>query len=74
MKKHIQTACKAHTNLSVFECVVSLLESGSVYGGVGSERAKEQIIRAAKKEQQRLLTIHDDAVSSAIKEASDGNA
>lgn len=69
MKKHITEACKAHTNLSVFECVVALLESGSVYGGVGSEKARARIISAAKKEQTRLLGIYDNAVSAAMQAA-----
>lgn len=69
MKKQITEACKAHTNLSVFDCVVALLESGSIYGGVGSEKAKEQIIKAAKKEQARLLGIYDNAVSVTIQAA-----
>lgn len=66
MRKHIDAACRAHTNLSTFEAVVGVLESGSVYGGVGSEKAAQRIIKIVRAEQQRLLTIHDAAVAAAM--------
>jgi hypothetical protein len=70
MSKHIDTACRAHTNLSTFEAVVGVLESGAVYGGVGSEKAAQRIIKIVRAEQQRLLTVHDkaaDAIRAEIK-------
>ncbi len=66
MKKYITEACRAHTNLSVFDCVVSLLESGAFCGGMGSDKAKNQIIKAAKKEQARLLDVYDTAIDAAM--------
>ncbi|NSX18128.1 hypothetical protein HTY52_28910 [Cupriavidus taiwanensis] len=62
MQNHIEKACRAHTNLSTFEAVVGVLECGSIYGGLGSEKAAQRIIKIVRAEQQRLLTIHDKAV------------
>ena len=63
--KNIDKAIRSHTNLSMFEAIIGLCESGGFYSGVGSDNAIKKIISIAKKEQQYLIQIHDDALSKA---------
>lgn len=59
---NIEKAVRAHTNLSTFACVVSLLEGGHVYGGnPRTDRAAQKIINLCIAEQQKLLRDYDAA-------------
>lgn len=62
-KQTLDKALRAHANLTTFQAVVALLEGGCVYGGVGSDKAAQRIIKLARAEQQRLLKIHDTAIA-----------
>jgi hypothetical protein len=62
-KAALDKALRAHTNLSTFHAVIAVLEGGCVYSGVGSDKAAQQIINICKREQGRLLKIHDAALA-----------
>ena len=63
--KAIDIAIRSHTNLSMFEAIISLIESGSFYSGVGSDKSMKKIIAIAKKEQQHLISLYDDSLRKA---------
>lgn len=50
-----------HTNLTVFQAVIAILEGGCIYAGVDSHVAAERIIAICKRENQRLLKKMDAA-------------
>lgn len=54
-RQHVLEAAQAHTNLTTFEAVVSVLEGGCVYG---DNAAARKIIKICKAEQQRQLKLH----------------
>lgn len=61
----IKEAAEAHTNLSIWNVIVAILEGGNLYGGRGNVAA-QRIIRICQAEQQKELARYDDA---ALKEA-----
>lgn len=62
----IQRAAEAHTNLTTFGSIISVLEGGSIYGGSPrTDRAVSRIIRTCKDEQKRLINEYDDACAEA---------
>lgn len=62
--KAVQEAAEAHTNLTVFAAVVSLLEGGHLYGSASNDAAA-LIIDLCRDEQQRCLRAYDLAVAKA---------
>ena len=57
-----QKAAAAHTNLTMFGAVISLLESGCLYGNTPFKTA-EKIIKLCKAEQQRQLRLYEEALN-----------
>lgn len=58
-------AAKAHTNLTTFECIVALLEGGTVYNnGKSAQRTASRIIKLCKDEEQRQLKLYDAALEA----------
>lgn len=55
-------AARAHTNLTVFNTVVSILEGGNVYSSITANTTADEIIRLCKAEMARQLKIHDIAM------------
>jgi len=66
IKQEIDTAMRAHTNLSIFAAVVTLLEDGLYGGSPAADDAAAKIIKIAKKAQQVQLRSMDTAVAAAI--------
>lgn len=60
--KNIDIAIRSRTNLSMFEAIIGLCESGGFYSGVSSDKAIKKIIDIAKKEQQYLVRMHNEAL------------
>lgn len=60
-KTTIQRAAEAHTDLTVFGIVASILEGGHLYRP-GSNKSAQRIIDICHREQQRLLSEYDNAV------------
>lgn len=58
MKSLIAQASEAHTNLTVFSTVLSILEGGHVYG---RSRAAERIIRLCREEMSRQFEAYEKA-------------
>lgn len=58
-KTDIDTLVRLHTNLNTFGAVVALLEGGTVYGTVGSEKCASEIIDLCKQEMTRLIVRFD---------------
>lgn len=58
--KAVQSVAEAHTNLTVFAAVVSLMEGGHLYGYCA---AADRIIKIAQQEQHRQLRLYDAAVA-----------
>lgn len=67
--KNISAAARAHSNLCVFGAIVAMLEGG-VIEGLSAEKAKEKIIRICKQEQQRQLTLFDQAAHKILRDQS----
>jgi hypothetical protein len=61
-KDYVNEAARAHTNLSVFAIVKSLMESGSVYG---YNRTAEKIGKLCDVEVQRQLRLYDHYTAKA---------
>jgi len=59
-KADLETLVRLHTNLNTFGAVVALLEGGTVYGTVGSEKCAKKVIDLCKQEMNRLVVRHDD--------------
>ena len=59
--KATEMACHGHSDLNVFACVVAILEGGTLYD-TASRRAAQRIITSCRKEQGRLLRLHDRGV------------
>jgi hypothetical protein len=57
-----QAGCH-HAALNTFAAVVALLEGGTVPGGTGADKSRDQIIRLCKAEQQRQLKKYDAALA-----------
>ncbi|GEL42307.1 hypothetical protein MEX01_28980 [Methylorubrum extorquens] len=63
----LEKAVRAHTNLSTFATLVSILEGGHLYGGnPRSDRAAQKIIDICKAEQQKLLRDYDTALAATL--------
>lgn len=65
MRKHVEEAMNAQTNLAVFGAVQSILESGAIHGPTPAAAAR--IIKICLAEQQRQLRIMDRALEKAEK-------
>lgn len=63
MKKELDAALWAHTNLTIFSAIVSLLEGG-VLKGVSAAKAAEKIRKICMDEEQRQLRDLDKATST----------
>lgn len=61
--KAMQAAMDAHTNLTVYEAVVAILEGGTLSGNVGGTPSR--IIAMCRREQQRQLKLMDKATADA---------
>lgn len=62
-RNHIETALRAHTNLSIFAQVESILEG--LYGGSPTaNKSAQRIIDICKQEQTRQLRRMDAAIES----------
>jgi hypothetical protein len=61
--KHIQAAMDAQTTLAVFAAVAAILESGAIHGK--EPAAVRKIIKICQDEQQRQLSIMDEAMEYA---------
>ncbi|KAB0597772.1 hypothetical protein [Cupriavidus gilardii] len=59
-KRTLDELTRLHSNLTTFGAVIAVLEGGTVYGGVASEKAANRIIATCKKEMDRLVTRYDD--------------
>lgn len=68
-KALIQDAAEAHSNLTTLAAVVEILEGGCIYG---PNKAAEEIIRIAKREQRVQLRKYDKARAAALQEADNG--
>lgn len=71
--QHLERAAWAHTNLNMFDAVISLLEGGHLYG-TGSQESVDRIISICRMETAKQLRLYDRhaalAVRSALQEAS----
>lgn len=67
MKKNINAATHAHTNLNTFHSIVVILEGGTLYGdeSKSGNKTANKIIELCKAEQQRQLKIYDEAIKAA---------
>lgn len=63
-KSEIETLVRLHTNLNTFGAVVALLEGGTVYGTVGSERCAKKVIDLCKQEMNRLIVRYDTMLAA----------
>ena len=66
MKKNLDAALRAHTNLNTFAAIVAMLEGGTVYStGINGSQDKtaSRIIRLCHQEQQRQLRKLDAATA-----------
>lgn len=59
--KAARAAAEAHTNLTMFASVVSLLDGGHIYGPPPA--SVQTIIRLCHREQQRYLRAYDEAIA-----------
>ncbi len=59
-KSVVKLAAEEHTNLSMFNAVVAILESGGLYG---HQRAAQRIIKICKDEMCRCVMAYDRYVA-----------
>lgn len=64
--KSMKAAMDAHTNLTIYEGIVAILEGGTLSGNVGG--MPEKIIRLCRAEQRRQLQLMDKAVAATTQE------
>jgi len=63
MPKAVREITEHHANLNLWAAVVTLLESGGLYGGDETQnRLRNKVIDLCKAEQQRQLRLMDRAV------------
>ena len=58
---HIKDAAEAHSNLTVYGAVISILEGGCIHGG--RYKDSNRIIKIAKEAMQKELILYDAAVA-----------
>lgn len=68
--QHLHAAAEAHTNLTVFHAVISLMEGGHLYGNTPQQSAA-RIIAICKSEAHRQLRTFDKHSALALQGASD---
>lgn len=68
MRKNLDTALWAHTNLCTFEAVVALLEGG-VHKGTSADKSATKIIKICLEEQRRQLGDLDKATAALASKA-----
>lgn len=66
-KKYAEDAADAAANLYVFECVVGLLEAGTIKESLAGKE-KSRIIAIAKRTQAKLLKVYDKNIAKLSEE------
>ena len=64
-KKEAHLATKAMGSLYTIGCVIALLESGNIQGGVCDDEISS-MVKSAKKASIKLLNVHDRHLSNII--------
>ncbi len=68
LRKYISNVAQAHTDLSIFSSVISLLEGGAIYTKTGHTTAA-RIIKICSAEAQRQLKSYDKNCALLFSEA-----
>lgn len=66
MRRKIEIAAHAHTNLNIFAAIASILEGGTIYGSRTAQSTAQKIIRLCNEEGMRQLRTYDKTAAPPV--------